>query len=136
MAPVRDSNPCLRFWRPLFYQLNYPGVWWERWVPTPLPRKNGFTDRRVCRFATLPYYFRCYPRTAATPDGTVLHSGASPGMLVLGGGFEPTYLAIISRVPIPNWRPQYIYQESVRVLSLNFNRPMSRGREVRLNFLG
>ena len=76
-------------------------------MPTPLPRKNGFTDRRVCRFATLPYYFRCYPRTAATPDGTALHSGASPGMLVLGGGFEPTYLAIISRVPIPNWRPQH-----------------------------
>ena len=31
----------------------------------------------------------------------------SPGMLVLGGGFEPSYLAIISRVPIPNWRPQH-----------------------------
>ena len=56
--------------------------------------------------------------------------------MVLGGGFEPTYLAIISRVPIPNWRPQYMYQESVRVLSLNFNLPMSREREVRLNFLG
>ena len=29
--------------------------WWARWVPTPLPRRNGFTDRRVCRFATDPY---------------------------------------------------------------------------------
>lgn len=31
----------------------------------------------------------------------------SPGMLVLGGGFEPTCLSLIRRLPIPYWRPQH-----------------------------
>ena len=35
-------------------------IWWAGWVSSPLPRRNGFTVRRVCRFATCPYLFGCW----------------------------------------------------------------------------
>lgn len=47
----------------------------------------------------LSAHIRCFPRTAATPDGTALRSGASPGMLVRVTGFEPSIISIKSRVP-------------------------------------
>lgn len=36
MAPLGDSNPCHWFWRPVFYQLNYPGILYRIFKRNPL----------------------------------------------------------------------------------------------------